>query len=296
LAPWPAPNVGKWCPPPSSSKVDRGADAIQEGTAAARATDRLAAADSHSGVWIQSKREAMVHPPTSDPSTVVLSIYADGVQLDDDVGVRSVLVTNRVRAGPSASILLDDGGVREAGFPLATSGALSLGTAVAVAAGYGEQVTLFDGSVSAEAVALTAANECTLRVDCAGTPEPALDVDAHWSPSTPDLVVSLGLDVLEFQAEIFSIDRFSTDAPIDSPVDLLPADIPLLRTATKAAPARQVLTGRVVLSGTAVPKPLQTIRLERAGGRYGGAAAVIGVRQQISLGTWTTTVGFARLV
>ena len=105
-------------------------------------------------------------PKKAGDSSVALTIFSNGAEIEDSCGILSVLVLKKVNAIPYARMVLQDGDIVEGDFPLSNENTFKPGTAVKITAGYGtEQDTLFEGIVVKHGIRIGTGNASRLIVE-----------------------------------------------------------------------------------------------------------------------------------
>ena len=106
-------------------------------------------------------------PKIVGESLVRLSIFCNGTKIDDTYRVIAVTVKKKVNKIPFARIILQDGDMPNADFPISNTDDFKPGAEVKVNAGYmQEEETIFQGIVIKHGISITRANASRLIVEC----------------------------------------------------------------------------------------------------------------------------------
>ncbi len=110
----------------------------------------------------------MAESPLIDSDAVIrVSVTCDGAPLDAAAELISVTVRREINMVPSARLVLADGDMPDAKFPLSDEATFAPGAAITIAAGYGdEEKTIFEGIVVRHGVHVTGNNDARLIVEC----------------------------------------------------------------------------------------------------------------------------------
>ena len=94
-----------------------------------------------------------------------LTVYSEGMTLDDTVQVISVTVHREINRVPGATLVIADGDMPEGRFPVSDGAAFKPGAKITIQAGYGDQeTTIFVGIVVKHALKIAGANGARLMV------------------------------------------------------------------------------------------------------------------------------------
>jgi Rhs element Vgr protein len=105
-------------------------------------------------------------PKVAGDSSVALTIFSNGAEIDDSYGIFSVLIRKKINAIPYARMVFQDGDSAEGDFPLSNKNTFKPGTAIKINAGYGtEQDTLFEGIVVKHGIKIASGNASRLIVE-----------------------------------------------------------------------------------------------------------------------------------
>ena len=100
-------------------------------------------------------------------SVIRLTLFSNGVQVQDTVRVISVTVTGEINRIPTARILMMDGDMPEKDFPLSNADDFKPGAEIKINAGYeSEEETVFEGIVIKHGISISGDNDAQLVVEC----------------------------------------------------------------------------------------------------------------------------------
>ena len=110
----------------------------------------------------------MADSPEMNASGVVrLTIFRNGVQLDETIPIVSVVVHKAINKLPTATIVLLDGDMPEKDFPVSNGDELKPGTEIQIRAGYDqEEAPIFHGVIVKHGLKITGDNYARLVIEC----------------------------------------------------------------------------------------------------------------------------------
>ncbi|MFA9215686.1 MAG: type VI secretion system tip protein VgrG [Sphingomonadaceae bacterium] len=109
----------------------------------------------------------MTSPITGSEGAVAYTITLDGVALSDSVQIVSIETNHSTNRIPSAEIILLDGDMPNASFPVADAGNFKPGTLVVISAGYGMNLSpIYSGVVVRHSVRISGSNYARLVIEC----------------------------------------------------------------------------------------------------------------------------------
>lgn len=107
-----------------------------------------------------------VSPKVDGDSSISLNIFSNGSKIDSSYGIISVSIVKKANAIPYAKIVLQDGDVAEADFPVSNTDDFKPGNEIKIDAGYGdEQDTVFEGIIVRHGIKIFGNNSSRLIVE-----------------------------------------------------------------------------------------------------------------------------------
>lgn len=189
-----------------------------------------------------------------------LQVYCSGTAIPSTINVLSVVITESLDEGSTATFVIPDGDSVSGDFPISDTELLNPGKVISVEAGYGNAaVMVFEGVIDRHGISISDSGSF-LKLECKGEGSP------RNLGHTGKAVLSLtyGLDILEFNA--------------DSGEGI------------RAAGSR--IEGSVRFPGSALARPGSWIELHSVGKRFYGNVFVTQVTHLIKNGEWATEVRF----
>jgi Rhs element Vgr protein len=108
-----------------------------------------------------------VSPSLNAADVITLTIASNGTALADTIQIVSVEVTKAVNKISYARIVIEDGNMPEATFPVSDTATFIPGAAITINAGYGSETALiFSGVVVKHGIKITGNNEGRLVIEC----------------------------------------------------------------------------------------------------------------------------------
>ena len=106
-------------------------------------------------------------PEKNTNGVLMLTVSADGVKLDDTIGIVSVEISKTINKIPTARIVVEDGDMSTMDFPLSDGGTFKPGTEIKIGAGYDQgEETIFQGIIVKHGVKINGDNYARLIVEC----------------------------------------------------------------------------------------------------------------------------------
>jgi len=106
-------------------------------------------------------------PEKGTDGALTLTITTDGSELDDTVGVVSVIVNKAINRIPYARLVVQDGDMPEQDFPVSNMTEFQPGAEISISAGYGETLdVIFKGVVVKHGIRIGRNNRSHLVVEC----------------------------------------------------------------------------------------------------------------------------------
>ena len=106
-------------------------------------------------------------PLVNAEGVIRVTVFSGGAKLADESQLISLTVTRAVNRVPTARLVFVDGDMPNRKFPLSDAENLTPGTAIRIAAGYGDdEQTLFEGMVVKHSIRIGSGNEARLLVEC----------------------------------------------------------------------------------------------------------------------------------
>ena len=270
--------------------------------------------------------------PLSDSEGVLrVSLKSNGQPVADSVALISVQVRHAVNAIPTARLVLADGDMPTAAWPLADGALFAPGELIAIFAGYGDaEQSIFEGHVARLGMRIGAENNTRLVIDCNHkvAKMTALRNNAHHADQTDSAIIAALVQAHGLFAEVDTTTQTHAGLTQYNCSDwdfliaraarnglLVMADDDKLRVQAPRTEAEAVLKvgygvdliefeadadadavhqirGRMKFQGSAAARVGALIEVEGVGARFGGKVFVSAVEHTLADGEWSTVVEF----
>jgi hypothetical protein len=202
-----------------------------------------------------------VSPNTFADALLNLTIHLNGLPIKDAYQVISVEVESDIDKFDYAAVIIADGSVDDASFPVSDTNDFVPGNKIAISAGYRSDAltNIFTGVVTAQGLTIPGESASYITVICKGE-QPV--VSASGLDASPLLKVAYGDSIIDFDAKLEESDDTT------------------------------FVHGDVSFTGSALAKPGLTIELAGVGNRFSGIHYITGTQHEIADSNWTTSVTF----